>query len=64
MCNTLQKNLFKQGEMVLMMGDFNVDSRKPYIETEQIRAYPGFKVTIVYIISINHFIELPTSCSE
>lgn len=31
--------------MVLLMGDFNVDSRKPYIETDKVRDYPGFKVS-------------------
>jgi hypothetical protein len=40
---TLQKNNYKSGEMVLIVGDFNVDSRKPFIETEKIKQYPGFK---------------------
>ncbi len=39
------KNGFRYGEMVLVMGDFNVDSRKPYIETAKVSEYPGFKVT-------------------
>ncbi len=41
---TLKKNNYTNGEMVLLVGDFNVDSRKPFIEISKISAYPGFKV--------------------
>jgi len=41
---TLAKNGYRFGEMVLVMGDFNVDSRKPYIETAKVREYPGFQM--------------------
>jgi len=40
---TLQNNGHKEGEMVLLVGDFNVDSRKPFIETSKIKTYAGFK---------------------
>jgi len=40
---TLKKYHYKNGEVVLLMGDFNVDSRKPFIETNKIQNYPGFK---------------------
>jgi len=42
MLTTLKKNECKEEEMVLIVGDFNVDSRKPYIETNQILNYAGF----------------------
>jgi hypothetical protein len=39
----LPKNNYKDGELVLIVGDFNVDSRHPFIETDKIPQYPGFK---------------------
>jgi endonuclease/exonuclease/phosphatase family metal-dependent hydrolase len=39
----LPKNNYKDGELVLIVGDFNVDSRHPFIETNKIQQYPGFK---------------------
>jgi len=41
--STLKKYSYKDGEVILLMGDFNVDSRKPYIETNKVLNYPGFK---------------------
>lgn len=41
--STLKKHGYRHGEVILLMGDFNVDSRKPYIETNKIKHYPGFK---------------------
>jgi endonuclease/exonuclease/phosphatase family metal-dependent hydrolase len=39
----LPKNNYKEGEMVLIVGDFNVDSRHPHIDSDKIKDYSGFK---------------------
>lgn len=44
MLHCYKKYGYKPGEMVLMVGDFNVDSRKPFIETSKVMKYPGFKL--------------------
>jgi len=41
--SSLKKNGYKPGDLVLLVGDFNVDARKPFIETEKIKLYPGFE---------------------
>jgi len=59
MLHCYKKYGYKPGEMVLMVGDFNVDSRKPFIETSKVMKYPGFKVKTYCIVLISLAVPPP-----
>ena len=41
---SLKKYHYKPGEVCLLLGDFNVDARSPFIETKKIDKHSCFKV--------------------